>query len=411
MNAAVLFLDAPNLRSLRAVPKDVVVLESPAESAARTALGTDATHVLVVEREAFVGPQTFSAIRSLDACGGIVGGCATLPSGAQCFGAAFAVVPFGPYAVEPFPIVGAQNISEADRPASDAIDVVASGVYLVDRRTFIELGGFNSELGAPWRAYDLCMRLRRAHKPVRWDPLLTFGLDGSIVRPSEAVDRRDFMRAWGEHLGARFDLHVTASGFVRRAMRTPLGQREVVTTRVPPVEIVLYGEGPQTASRIHGTTRVPGVRVRDARGDAVCGVDVLREALQTRSERYLALVDASTPLPEGWLEEMLVMLESRPHQAGLRREKRTLLALSRIPLDVQPPPHAASVEDVVEILLARRKPAGQKCSVVYVAHSSLAVQRTSFEAVYGDVELDYHVVVTSSRADSIQFLRSHSTLD
>jgi GT2 family glycosyltransferase len=411
VSVAVLFLDGPQLSSLRAAPKDLCVVEGRAQDAVEIARSVDAPQLLIVEPDGYAGPQTFAAAHSLDAAGGILGGCGVDGHGTKRFGNVFASVPFGPYAIEPFPLVDVKASSGTQQPQPDAVDTVCPGVYVVDREAFVELGGFDCTFGSPWRLYDLCMRIREAGRPVRWDAALSFALASGVVRPSEAIDHRDFMRRWSDRLVTRFDFGTPARGAVRRALRLPLGQREVVTIRLPPTDVIVYGHGPVSANAVRGTTRSPGVSVRDARGADVHGLEALRAAFRKRSDRYVAVVDAAQHPAPGWLERMVVDLESRPNAPGIRRGGCAVLAPARIPLDTQPPAEAASMAEALERLFAPRASAGTRLSVVYVAHCQTTVHRTSFEGVYGELDVDYHAVVTPSRPELVDLLKTHGTLD
>lgn len=412
MGLVVLFLGKPNLSSLRAVPAGIPVIESRPEDALDVAGGIDAKHLLVIDSYAYAGAQTFAAARSLQADGGILGGCATEADGTKRFGAVFAAVQFGPYDVEPFPLIDPRGTNGAAQPQRESIDVIAAGTFLIDREVFCELGGFDAALGSPWNVYDLCMRVRQSGKPVRWDPRLAFGVEVGIVPASDAVDRRDFVSRWGKRLSTRVDVDTLARGLIRRTRRTALGQRDVATLPIPPTDAILYGNGPATPKHIRDIVKAQRVSVDDARGEESRCLQVLRDLLQSRSDRYVALLNAAAPPAEGWLERALIQIESRPLLRGVREGYNAVLALPRIPLDANPSPQAASISEAVDALLSPRAPAGKRLSVILVAHSRAAVHRTSFEAIYGgELEIDYHAVGTPERPESFGLLKTYPTLD
>ena len=411
MDLAVLFLGSPNSSSSRAVPADLAAYECRSDDAGEIARNIDAKQLLVIESDAYANAQTFAAARSLDCEGGILGGYVQEPDGTRRFGAVFASVEFGPYAVEPFPLIDPRG-SAAQQPQSDAIDVIAPGVFVIDRECFRAAGGFDGKLASPWRVYDLCMRVREAGKPVRWSSRLGFGVEVGVVRVTDAVDRRDFSRKWQNRLRTRFDLDTLARGAIRRVVRSPLGQRDVVTAPIPPTEIVLYGGGALTPKTVRATTRAQRVTVTDARGDDAAGLQALRQALRTRSDRYVALLNATSTPEEGWLERMLVELESRPNLRGIRTNGTAAIALPRLPLDMNPPAETDSMSHALDAVFAKRPVAGRSLSIVLVAHANTPIHRTSFESIYaGELEIDYHAVVTPARPDSVAALKSHSTLD
>jgi GT2 family glycosyltransferase len=410
MDPLVLFIGSPKLPSSYAVPNAFRTVTCTAEDALERAKATDVAQLLIVEQQAFVGAKTYEAAASLDTAGGMLGGCLTEPSGGRRFGSVFATVPFGPYEVEPFSLVDSGNTGQT--PSADGVDVVAPGLYLVDKEAFIAVGGFCAGLGQPWRGYDLCLRFRAAGKPVRWDAQLAFSLELGVVSPEEAVDHRDFMRIWEKQLAAHFDLETPSRGGIRRTIRSPYGQRETVSVPLPPTEVILYGQGSIAQMQLRGATRVRRLSFRDARGDEAQAVRALDEALRTRSERYLVLVEAGSTKPEpGWLERMLVELESNPNLRGVREKGRAALAVSRLPLHVTPG-SAATIADALDVLLEPARSPGTNVSVVYVAHARVNVHWTSFEGVYGsEPDVDYHVVATSSRPESVDALSKYSTLD
>jgi len=412
MDVAVLFLGAPNLSSRRSVPRDVPVFESSPENVLAAVAAVDARQLLIVEPQGYAGPSTYAAALSLDADGGILGGCQVEADGTRRFGAVFASVRFGPYDVEPFPLIDPRGKNALQQPQRNAIDVVCPGVYLVDRTALIEVGGIDPTLESPWRVYDLCMRMRAAGKSVRWDPRLTFSVEIGVVRPIEAVNRRNFIRRWSQALEPRFDLETPVRGAIRRTLRTPMGQREVVMVPLPPTEVILYGDGALSPSDLRSTTRAQRVSVTDARGDEARSMRALRDALDTRADRYVALVDSTKTPRSGWLEQMLVQLESRPNARGVCEEGCALLAVSRIPFDMNPGPDERSVQQAVARLLRPRAAAGRTLSIVLVAHTRADVHRTSFEGIYGgELDVDYHAVVSASKPDLVKLLKSHATLD
>jgi GT2 family glycosyltransferase len=233
-----------------------------------------------------------------------------------------------------------------------------------------------------------------------------------VVRPIEAVDRRNFIRRWSNALAPRFDLETPVRGAIRRTVRTALGQREVVMVALPATEVILYGDGPLSPNALRSTIRAQRVSITDARGEDPRSMKALRDALGSRADRYVALVDSTKTPPAGWLERMLVQLESRPNVRGVREESCALLAVSRIPFDMNPPQHEASVVRAVDRLLGPRAPAGRKLSIVMVAHARADIHRTSFEGIYGgQLDVDYHAVVSAAKPDVIALLKAHATLD
>ena len=388
--------------------------------------------MLVVEPEAAARVQTFVAAATLDPQGGILGGCATEPGGWLRFGTVFSTVPYGPYPVEPFALVDALR-GKSGAPQPDAIDAIAPGIYVVDREAFVAAGGFNPSLGSPWRVYDLCARLRAAGRPVRWDSRLMFGLDLLTNGPADAVDHRDFITSWAEQLSAHYDLDTPARGAIRRPIRQPFGQSEVVTAPLPPVKIVLCGEGELGASALRNATRIKPARIEDVRGDNAAARAALERILRGRSDSYLAVVDASTPLDKLWLERLLIELEWASNVCAVRHEGLALLALGRIPLDLQLPVGISNPLEAIDALIDAARGRGKKMrrldgasvspatrrlakdltlSVAIVAHSKELYHRSSFEALYaGDLGVDFHVVATPLVPQTLAHLRTHPTLD
>ncbi|MBV8601297.1 MAG: hypothetical protein JO359_07010, partial [Candidatus Eremiobacteraeota bacterium] len=354
MPPAVLFIGTPNPISVRAVPKSFRVLESTPEGALAAVQACAEESVLILECEAAATPQTFAAASQLDPRGGIVGGCTTEPGQGVRFGTVFATVPFGPWAVEPFAMIDQRGAGS--RAAAEAIDAVVAGAYLVDRAAFVAAGGFDPVLGSPWRTFDLCARIRAGGGAVRWDPSLTFNAEIRPPPAGDAVDRRDFVRRWSEALAARFDLEAPALGTIRRPVRLALGQRELLSIALPPVEVAICGDGPLQPAKVRASTRVRLASVRDVRAEGA--ETYLASLLASRSDRYLALVEASALMDDRWLERMLVELEFAANVAAVREDGRTLLALARIPLDVQPKaamPYPQALDDVLERAAGRGK--------------------------------------------------------
>ncbi|MBV8074725.1 MAG: glycosyltransferase family 2 protein, partial [Candidatus Eremiobacteraeota bacterium] len=430
MPPAVLFVGTPNSLSVRAVPKSFRVLEAAAGDALDVVRGCTEERVLILEAEAAATPQTFAAAEQIDPRGGIVGGCAREAGVGTRFGTIFAGVPYGPSPVEPFALI--DQTGGSVRPQVDAIDAVVPGAYLVDRAAFVAAGGLDPVLGTPWRTFDLCVRIGENGGVVRWDPSLTFNLETQPPPATDAIDRRSFGTRWGDALAARFDRETPARGTIRRPIRLPLGQREVVTIPLPPVDVGIYGDGELAPAKLRTTTRVRLASVRDLRAPGAAGT-YLASVLGSRSDRYLALVDAAAPLDEDWLERLLVELEWAANVCAVREDGRMLVALARLPLDVQTSPEASPAQSLDAIAsgavrrgkavrdlrpgatpthVARRSSQELGVSVIVVAHSEDRYHRTSFEALYAaDLAVDYHVIATPARAAAMAALRTYPTLD
>lgn len=427
MDLAVLLLSPANGAALRALPHGLVVRETTAAEALEIARSLSVTRLLIVEPESRIPAQTFLSAEQIDTRGGLVGGCA-FSDGMLRFGCVFSSVPFGPYPMEPFPLVDVTGGAQRERPSPESIDTVASGAYLVDRLAFIEVGGLDPNLLTPWRAYDLSLRFRDAGKPVRWDAGLPYVLEGGQARSGEAADHRDFMRRWGSKLISSFDLEMPARGGIRRPLRLPFGQREAVAMALPQVEVIVFGEGALTPNQIRISSHVRLANVRDARGEQSRGIAALQDALASRGDRYIVLVDARTELSDRWLERMLVGSEWATDVCAVSEPGRTLLSLSRIPLDIQPPAEATSVDAALDVMFdqvqrrarivrGRPVPSGSTTphrttvSVVVVAQSDEGFGRTSFEGIYtGDLGVDYHAVTTPARAGMLEFLKGYPTI-
>ncbi|MBV8151500.1 MAG: hypothetical protein JOY59_08085, partial [Candidatus Eremiobacteraeota bacterium] len=408
----------------RALPSGVDVIEAEARDAVAVLASRAEEDVLVID-PALVGAFEFRS--PCTAGGGIAGGCALEAGGRVRFGAVFSAAVHGPYASEAIGLVESPASAPERRPAPDAIDAVNAGAYVVDRAAFVAAGGFDPHFGEPWRTYDLCLRLRERGAPVRWEATLAFHIVERPAGPGAPVDRRDFDRRYGARMATRVDFETPARGAIRRAVRLPLGQHEIHAIALPPVELIVVGDGDVNPWR--AATEVKIARVRDGRGD---GFKLLREALRTRADRYLAVVDAGLPPPERWLERMLVDLESAANTCAVRERGRTLIALGRIPLDVHLPASAASLDAALEAFLREASTRGRvvrgtsfapvstseprsaapSTSVIVLAHSTENIHEYAFDKLYGgDLETDYHVVVPTARPELLARLRNYSTLD
>ncbi len=111
-----------------------------------------------------------------------------------------------------------------------------------------------------------------------------------------------------------------------------------------------------TPNQIRISTRVRFGTVRDARGEQGRGIAALRDVLASRGDRYLLLVDAGTELSDRWAERMLVDSEWATNVCAVYEPGRTLFSLSRIPLDIQPPVEAASVDAALGTMFDQLQP-------------------------------------------------------
>jgi len=428
MNLAVLFIGTASTATLRALPHGFVHATCSAAEAVDVARNLHEQTLLIVEGGAQVPASTFACAQNIDARGGLVGGCSTDGTMLR-FGSVFAAVPFGPYETDPFALVDLSGGAQRERPDVESIDTITPGLFVVDRAAFVELGGLDPVLGSPWREYDISLRFRSAGKLVRYERTLAFGIESSLATPSEAADRREFMQRWSDRLTAHFDLDMPVRGGVRRSNRLPMGQRESIAIQVPAVDVILYGKGTLTPNSVRISTRVRLASIRDGRASEAEALDLLRNALRTRSDRYLVLLRADAALDARWLERMIVEVEAAANLCGVSNAGCTFLSLSNIPLDIQPSPDETEIEPAIEQVLddvaARsriirgRKPvravrSQQRAavSVILVAHSNAEIGKTSFEGTYaGDLGVDYFAVTTPARSKMLEFLKGYPTIN
>jgi GT2 family glycosyltransferase len=428
MSLAVLFIGTASMATLRAVPHGLEHTTCSAAESREAARNSQADRLLIVEAGTHLPSSSFVSAQNIDARGGLVGGCSVDGSMLR-FGSVFAQVSFGPYDMDPFALVDLSGGAQRERPDPEGIDTIAPGAFIVDRAAFVELGGLDPILGSPWRAYDISLRFRDAGKMVRYERTLTFVHESALATPTEAADRREFMQRWNARLTAHFDLDMPARGGVRRAVRLPMGQRDAAAQAVPPVDIILYGDGTLSPNSVRLSTRVRLAAIRDGRADESEAVGLLRNALQTRSDRYIVLLRADAQLDSRWLERMIVEVESTANMCGVSEPGRTLLSLSKIPLDVQPAPDLSHMDPAIKQVLEGaqrrsrivrgntpqsivRSEARVPVSVILVAQSNAEFGKTSFEGTYaGDLGVEYLAVGTPTRSGMLDWLKGYPTID
>lgn len=193
------------------------------------------------------------------------------------------------------------------------LQIVTGACLLTPRDLYLKLGGLDE---AYWNGYedvDYCLRVGELGLRVVYDG------EASLTHfESQSGGQRFRKVAWNvARLASRWNGRVTYDaqrvsidrGFLRRIVRVGQDIESLDVLPIPKTTIVCHGETNDIERLKHslGANRAPIERIICAsEADAVA---TLREAMEIRSDRYVAVVDARCGLEAGWLDRLIAQAE------------------------------------------------------------------------------------------------------
>lgn len=213
------------------------------------------------------------------------------------------------------------------------VQAVSDALLLTPKAAFEETGGFDEAYCDGGEDIDYCLRVRARGMRV-------------IVEPAASVTelpsmRRERVAEKAAMLAARLQGRVTIDCYDAAMTRGEIVRQMPIVSRklpewkaspVPPVRVIVYGESADCArpagSALPANTTPVAEILQCAALDAVRFV---RESMELRGDRYLAVVDARTALEPGWLDAMLKELTFDSRRGAVRAPGCTLLALRKFP--------------------------------------------------------------------------------
>lgn len=215
---------------------------------------------------------------------------------------------------------------------------VTAACWVTPRELYLELGGLDEGYWNGYEDVDYCLKVRERGLRVMYagDAVLTHFESQSGPERYRKVSWNVARLADRWNGRVRYDMleHLLERGSIRRTVRLRRGgvmQEELPT--------------PRTTVVVHGAVREAAfeLRVRDNHSpvDRILwtsdsgAIGAVREEMEIRGDRYLAIVHASCELKRGWLDELVRQIEFSPDTGaaayapgGPLREDRPLYAAS-----------------------------------------------------------------------------------
>lgn len=304
----------------------VVTVAGPREVAA-AAWAAQGSHVLLLAPNARPLPGAFNGLSNVAEGVGVLGG-ALHAGGMRSFGWMLAPCSNGPLPFELAAVEAAPHEAGADAALRGAIDVVAPGMVLVDRRLLLEPLPFDPVAAM----VELCARARAVGREVVCRPSF------ACSAPPPDLDDRGraaALRAIAEErpeLVGRRRTPGKRLTTVERERRLEGGRRVRVRIPVPALSVLIHGDGGELAAR-RARDLAPRTTVRNVEDP----LGALRAELGVRGDRYVLLARADAIPDAAQFAELVETIESAPYvaiaapDAAALAGRCVLLALARIP--------------------------------------------------------------------------------
>jgi len=205
----------------------------------------------------------------------------------------------------------------ADRPDTNVrreLQAVTGACIVTPRELYQELGGLDELYWNGYEDVDYCFKVRERGLRVVYEPAATlyhFESQSGIQRFRKATWNEEILEErWRGTV--RYDAPEASmgAGLIRRLVRTPRGGYQAQVFSVPTTTVVVHGEpdsGREAFEQLVRRTVVPIDRVLFAVDDPV---SLVRDEMELRGHRYLAVVNAQTRLEPRWLEALVAQVES-----------------------------------------------------------------------------------------------------
>ena len=184
-------------------------------------------------------------------------------------------------------------------------DAVTSTVLATRRELFLELDGFDEQLGDAYDDLDYCLRVRERGQRIVVNPNVGWKRT-SAHEPVEA-GRRIFAMRWRERFVPQANLYCERTRLVAREDLSRNGLR-LAWVPLPATRVVVHGPAPADpdafAARLRRSRLVPNEILwsADPAADA-------RAATEARGEGYVAFVRTDTTLEPDWLNTLVDTIE------------------------------------------------------------------------------------------------------
>ncbi len=202
----------------------------------------------------------------------------------------------------------------ANHPATNAradFQVLTGACMVTPRALYLELGGLDEGFWNGYEDVDYCFKVGARGLRAVYEPAAVLTHFESQSGPQRfrkvSWNVARLTGRWNDAIVFDANVHRIARGAIRREVRLSQRVHTFDALAIPQTTIVLHGpvELPQPAALLENNSPVARV-VRASDADAVAAI---RETMEIRGDRYLAVVDARATLHRGWLDELVRQIE------------------------------------------------------------------------------------------------------
>jgi GT2 family glycosyltransferase len=247
----------------------------------------------------------------------------------------------------------ALSVAKDDRDANVKHDyaAVTGACLLTARDLYLELGGLDETYWNGYEDVDYCFKVRARGLRVVYEPKATlyhFESKSGVQRFRKVWwNIATLEERWGDSVPCDFPKRMVEDGRIVVLDRQP-GLTSFVIRPTPSTVAIVHGPAPDDCEGFEKTVRAnrsPIDKIVWCSADKA--VKTLREAMEVRGERYVALISAAARLEPGWLDELVTQtltpenvaaatyapeLPCGENVGSLATDARcTLLSLKRIP--------------------------------------------------------------------------------
>ncbi len=248
---------------------------------------------------------------------GVVGARLLFPDGTiQHAGVAMSAFQFGSAGFAP--IHDLYQAPGNDRAAKMRTEyqVVTAACMVTPRDLYRELGGLDEAFWNGYEDVDYCLRVRAHGRRIVYEPdavLTHFESQSGIQRFRRVVYNLALLaERWNGKITYDACKLQIPRGNIYRMVREPQGLFVASFRSAPPATIIVHGDGAMTEA-FDQTVRANAAPIAGVAYVATAqAIARIREEMEVRGERYLAIVEARCRLEPGWLDELVRQCEFSP---------------------------------------------------------------------------------------------------
>jgi GT2 family glycosyltransferase len=195
---------------------------------------------------------------------------------------------------------------------------VTAACMVTPRELYLDVGGLDEGFWNGYEDVDYCLRLGERGLRIVYEPtavLTHFESQSGVQRFRRvAYNIKRLTNRWSGRIVNDRNLALLARGKIAREVRRA-GTHVIEPKFVPPTTVVVHGAGQALGRALSAAAlranMAPIARVLPIESEKA--IRFVREEMERRGDRYLALVDARATLSQGWLDELIRQIEFGPN--------------------------------------------------------------------------------------------------